>query len=120
MSDEPVHLQDASAIYTGDHLQGWAVCGAYGRTSSHHELKRGGITCAECLAEHARRAETPQTHLQFPGGGGTWSWCPYPYNVPERGDQYTDVEALVGCRICLRKLDRERERYDALLRGADL
>lgn len=42
------HLADYGAA-TG------SLCGADGRAMSHHEIKRGRITCRECLARYGAR-----------------------------------------------------------------
>ena len=49
LNDEPtktVHLQNHGKA------AGVALCGANGKTMSHHEIKRGRITCATCLATY--------------------------------------------------------------------
>ena len=53
--------QDPPTVAETVHLQnygqpdGTALCGAQGRTMSHHELKRGRITCPACITAHARQ-----------------------------------------------------------------
>ena len=49
LNDEPtsaVHLQDYGKP------DGTALCGSNGKTMSHHEIKRGRITCAACLTSY--------------------------------------------------------------------
>ena len=41
-----VHLQDYRKA------DGVALCGENGKTMSHHEIKRGRITCATCLTTY--------------------------------------------------------------------
>ena len=52
----PVHLFDGR-LSNRVHPQLGAYCGETGniRAMTWHELKRGRITCAECLQEYARR-----------------------------------------------------------------
>ena len=50
--EDTVHLQDPRAT------DGNGLCGATGRTMSHHEIKRGRISCGACLIEHAYQKST--------------------------------------------------------------
>ena len=49
-AETTIHLQD----YT--QLDGVGLCGESGRTMSHHEIKRGRISCGECLQRHSEPA----------------------------------------------------------------
>lgn len=46
-----VHIQDYGKA------DGIGQCGAEGRTMSHHELKRGRITCSKCIAVYQKEAK---------------------------------------------------------------
>ena len=53
---ETVHLFDPAKSNSG--VEPDSVCGKLGQTRSWHEIKRGGITCAQCLTLYGER-ETP-------------------------------------------------------------
>ena len=50
---------------TTDTPQEKALCGSVGYTMSEHELKRGRINCASCLAKHARNETIRQLVNRF-------------------------------------------------------
>ena len=58
-----IHLQNLRRFYHTDH-DGGATCGAKvsdSKIMSHHELKRGKITCGKCLTIFAKAVESPDT-----------------------------------------------------------
>ena len=50
---------------TTDTPQEKTLCGSVGYTMSEHELKRGGINCASCLAKYTRNETIRQLLAQF-------------------------------------------------------
>ena len=56
--DATVHLQDYG------NPDGTTLCGTNGKTMSHHEIKRGRITCAACLATYTPPAKSATFNLR--------------------------------------------------------
>ena len=48
-------MTDLTHIQDSREKDGQGLCGDQGTTMSEHEVKRGRITCGECLEEFGRR-----------------------------------------------------------------